>query len=65
MTDLYEVAKKTLIILEKIYVGCEEVREDPKTHKEAKILAMLVRKDCNQALEALRQALAIAKEKNT
>lgn len=41
-------------ILEKIIDGCSEVKKNPKIHKDAKDLATLVIKDCNDALEKLK-----------
>lgn len=38
-------------ILEKIIDGCSEVKKNPKIHKDAKDLATLVIKDCNDALK--------------
>ena len=38
-------------IIEKIIDGCSEVKKNPKIHKDAKDLATLVIKDCNDALK--------------
>lgn len=43
-------------ILEKIIDGCNEVKKNTKIHKDAKTLATLVIKDCNDALTKLNQA---------
>ena len=38
-------------IIEKIIDGCSEVKKNPDIHKDAKTLATLVIKDCNDALK--------------
>ena len=38
-------------IIEKIIDGCNEVKKNPEIHKDAKTLATLVIKDCNDALK--------------
>jgi len=38
-------------IIEKIIDGCNEVKKNPEIHKDAKTLASLVIKDCNDALK--------------
>jgi hypothetical protein len=38
-------------IIEKIIDGCSEVKKNPEIHKDAKDLATLVIKDCNDALK--------------
>ena len=38
-------------IIEKIIDGCSEVKKNPEIHKDAKSLATLVIKDCNDALK--------------
>ena len=43
-------------IIEKIIDGCSEVKKNPDIHKDAKSLATLVIKDCNDALEKLNKA---------
>ena len=43
-------------ILEKIIDGCSEVEKEKDVHKDAKTLAKLVIKDCNDALTKLNKA---------
>jgi hypothetical protein len=43
-------------ILEKIIDGCSEVEKEKDAHKDAKVLAKLVKKDCNDALAELNKA---------
>lgn len=42
-------------IIEKIIDGCSEVKKNPEVHKDAKTLATLVIKDCNDALDAIQK----------
>jgi hypothetical protein len=42
-------------IVEKIIDGCNEVKKNPEIHKDAKTLASLVIKDCNDALDAIQK----------
>jgi hypothetical protein len=51
-------------IIEKIIDGCSEVKKNPEIHKDAKDLATLVIKDCNDALDVF-QKLADSAELNS
>jgi hypothetical protein len=42
-------------IIEKIIDGCTEVKKNPEIHKDAKDLATLVIKDCNDVLDAFQK----------
>lgn len=42
-------------IIEKIIDGCSEVKKNPEIHKDAKDLATLVIKDCNDALDVFQK----------
>lgn len=42
-------------IIEKIIDGCSEVKKNPEIHKDAKTLATLVIKDCNDALDVIQK----------
>jgi hypothetical protein len=42
-------------IIEKIIDGCSEVKKNPDIHKDAKTLATLVIKDCNDALDVFQK----------
>jgi hypothetical protein len=41
--------------VEKIIDGCNEVKKNPEIHKDAKTLATLVIKDCNDVLDAIQK----------
>jgi hypothetical protein len=42
-------------VLEKIIKGCNEVKEDPDCHKDAKSLASLIIRDCNFGLRGAQE----------
>lgn len=65
MNNLPEVAKIAAEAMKKVCEGCLEVREDSKTHQEAKTLSSLVRRDLIRPLDALQQALESLSEKRS
>jgi hypothetical protein len=56
-----EAMKQALEAFKKIHEGCGFVKKD-NLSKESNELATLVRKDCNFAMEDLRQAIAEAEK---
>jgi hypothetical protein len=54
--------KQALEAFRKIHEGCGEVKKD-NLSKESNKLATLVRKDCNFAMDELRQAIADAEKR--
>lgn len=62
MNDVHEITIDSLNIVSKIHNGCIDVINDQETHKEAKTLAKLVKKDALQAIEKLNKILDIPKD---
>ena len=57
-----EAMKQALEAFKKIHEGCGFVKKD-NLSKESNKLATLVRKDCNFAMDALRQAIEQAEKR--
>ena len=43
------------LFFQKILEGCQNVKEDPKCHKDAKQLASLIIKDCNMVIKKAQE----------
>lgn len=57
MSNLYKAVERALERFEKIHIGCGDVKATEGLHKDAKDLAVEVRKDCIPLIADLKMVL--------